>query len=133
MRIVKIIGILVLVYIGIVIAFESMLGYVQPQREQNIVITTTDTEGSTHDRVVTPRYVDDTLYIAANHWPRAWYNRVLENSDVDVTIDGVTESYHAVKAVGEEYEMIKREYVLPFPIRFLTGFPPREFVRLDPS
>ena len=40
---------------------------------ETIVITTTDADGTPHDRVVSPLDDDGMLYVAANHWPRAWY------------------------------------------------------------
>ncbi len=39
MKAVKLIAILFLVYAGIVIAFESLIGYSQPERETTLVIT----------------------------------------------------------------------------------------------
>ncbi len=44
MRAVRIIAILVLVYAGLVVAFESLLGYYQPSSQGTIVITTTDAD-----------------------------------------------------------------------------------------
>ena len=79
MRAVRIIAILVLVYAGLVVAFESLLGYYQPSSQGTIVITTTDADGETHDRVVSRLDSDGQLYVAANHWPRAWYNQALAN------------------------------------------------------
>ena len=33
---------------------------------------------------------------------------------------------------GEEHERVDTEHALPAVFRFLTGYPPRYFVRLDP-
>jgi len=71
------------------------------------------------------------LYVAANHWPRAWYRRTLGNPRVQVSLDGVRRDYLAVPAVGEEHERVDRDNSLGLAFRFLTGFPPRYFVRLD--
>ena len=38
--------IVLLAYVGVVVAFESALGYLQPTSEGTIVITTTDREGA---------------------------------------------------------------------------------------
>jgi hypothetical protein len=35
------------------------------------------------------------LYVATNHWTRAWYNRVLEKPEVHVTLDGEKGDYRA--------------------------------------
>ena len=71
-------------------------------------------------------------YVAANHWPRTWYRRVVENPDVRVTVQGRQTACHAVPVSGDERSRIAREYRLPLLVRFLTGFPPRAFLRLDP-
>ena len=45
MKAVKIFAILILVYVGIVIVFESLLGYYQPENQSTLIITTTDENG----------------------------------------------------------------------------------------
>ena len=132
MRILKIAAIAALVYVGIVAGFESLIGTLQPRAGTTLVITTFDESELPHDRVVSRLESDGHLYVAANHWPRAWYERALANPDVQVTIDG-QKSYHtAVPITGEEHERVDRENALPFFFRILTGFPPRYFLRLDP-
>jgi hypothetical protein len=49
---------------------------------ETIVITTTDADGKSHDRVVSPIDDDGQLFVAANHWPRAWYHRALVSATV---------------------------------------------------
>lgn len=129
---VKIIGILCLIYVGIVVTFESLLGYYQPEGEQTLVITTIDDSGEQHDRVVSRLEVDGTVYVAANHWPRAWYHNALENPDVEVEFDGERREYRAVPVEGEEHDRVDDEHSLGLVFRFLTGFPPRYFLRLEP-
>jgi len=132
MKILKIAVVLALVYVGIVAAFESLIGYIQPSSGSTLVITTFDAGGAPRDRVVSRLESNGQLYVAANHWPRAWYERALANPDVQVTIDG-QKSYHtAVPVTGEEHERVDRENALPVFFRILTGFPPRYFLRLDP-
>jgi hypothetical protein len=75
---------------------------------------------------------DGKLYVAANHWPRAWYERALANPQVTATIDGAKGDYRAVPVTGAEHDQVERENSLPAFFRILTGFPPRYFVRLDP-
>ncbi len=133
MKAVKIIAIVFLVYGGIVVAFESLLGYFQPTAGSILVITTFDEDGTPHDRVVSRLESDGQLYVAANHWPRAWYNRALENPEVRVTLDGEKGDYRAVPATGVEHDRVDHENSLGVAFRILTGFPPRYFVRLDPS
>jgi len=132
MKIVKGIAIALLVYVGIVVAFESLIGYFQPADESTLVITTFDADGSAHDRVVSRLESDGKIYVAANHWPRAWYERALENPDVQATIEGAAGDYRVVPVTGAEHERVNGEHGLPLFFRFLTGFPPRYLVRLDP-
>ncbi len=132
MRAVKLIVILFLVYVGIVITFESLLGYFQPAGETTLVITTTAEDGTPNDRVLSRLESNGQLYVAANHWPRAWYDRALENSNVQVTLDGEKGDYLAVPATEEEHDRVNGENRHGMMFRILTGFPPRYFVRLDP-
>ena len=131
MKAAKIIGILFLVYVGIVVAFESLLGYYQPAGAGSLVITTTNEDGETNDRVLSRIESNGAIYVAANHWPRAWFNQALENPNVQVTMDEENGSYLAVRITGEEHDRVNGDG-LPLSIRILTGFPPRYFVRLDP-
>ncbi len=132
MKAVKLIAILSLVYVGIVVAFESLIGYFQPAGETTLVITTTAEDGTLNDRVVSRLESSGQLYVAANHWPRAWYNRALENPNVQVTLGGEKGDYLAVPVTGEEHVRVNGDNTLPTMFRILTGFPPRYFVRLDP-
>ena len=74
------------------------------------------------------------VYVAANHWPRAWYHRLLANPDVRVTIEGATGNYRAVEVAsgGEEHVRVANDNPVPGWFRFVTGFPPRYFIRLEP-
>ena len=133
MKALKIVMTLVLVYLGVVVAFESLIGYFQPTAGSTLVITTLDRDGVAHDRVVSRLESDGQLYVAANHWPRAWYNRALENPEVHVTLDGENGDYRAVPVTGVEHDRVDSENSLGVVFRILTGFPPRYFVRLEPS
>ncbi len=133
MKIVKWILIVLVAYVGIVVLFESLLGVIQPANESTLVITTADPDGTAHDRVLSRIESGGTLYVAANHWPRAWYRRALETPRVEVTLDGERGAYRAVPISGAEYERVNTEHALPLPFRVLTGFPPRPILRLDPD
>ena len=101
MRARKIVGIVIAVYVGIVVLFESSLGYFQPEPPGSLTITTTDEDGDTHDRVLTELASDGKVYVAVNHWPRAWHRRTLVNPNVQVTRgDGAAEAYVAVTVSG---------------------------------
>ena len=120
------------VYVGIVVAFESLIGFFQPEGGDTLVITTRDRDGSSNDRVVSRLESGGQLYVAANHWPRAWYEQALENPKVDVTIDGERNTYLAVSVTQEEHDRLGAEHSTGVVFRMLTGFPPRYFLRLDP-
>ena len=128
----KIVAIALLVYVGIVVAFESSIGILQPSTATTLVITTFDADGASHERVVARLESDGHLYVAANHWPRAWYRRALANPDVQAAVDGQKRDYRAVPVTGAEHDRVSSENSLPFVFRIVTGFPPRYFLRLDP-
>ena len=131
MKILKIISIgLVVVYIALVVLFESWLGYSQPSNQNSLVITTFDDQ-VTKDRVPSAVSNDGKLYVSANHWPRAWYRQALSNPNVEVNYKGETNSYLAVPVEGKEHDKLKEEHAHPLTFRILTGFPPRYFLRLD--
>ena len=120
------------VYVGIVVAFESLIGFFQPEGGDTLVITTRDRDGSSNDRVVSRLESGGQLYVAANHWPRAWYEQALENPKVEVTIDGKKKAYLAVSVTDAEHDRVSAENSTGVLFRILTGFPPRYFLRLDP-
>ena len=130
---VKAVVILFFVYAGVVAGFESLIGYFQPKDQSTMVIATRDDNGNAKQRVVARLESDGKLYVAANHWPRRWYNEVLAHPEVDVTWDGKTAAYVAVPVTGAEFDRVNAEHSLPTMIRVLTGFPPRRLVRLDPA
>ena len=72
-------GALPLLYVGSVIWFEAQLGINQPQGSTSIVIATFHEDNERHARVVRLETIDDKYYVAANHWPRAWYHQALAN------------------------------------------------------
>ena len=88
MKALKIVLILLAIYVGIVVAFESLLGYFQPAGQTTLVITTTYEDGTTNDRVLAKLESEGQLFVAVNHWPRAWYGNVKERPNVQVTVDG---------------------------------------------
>jgi len=139
MRLFKWLVILLVAYVGLVAAFEGLVGFMGKRQAESgsvsdprwIVISTSDS-GERRDTVIAGVELDGRLYVAANHWPRGWYHRAIQNPDVEVTRGGDKKPYRAVPLVGAEEAHVAGEYVLPFAIRFLTGFPPRSFLRLDP-
>jgi hypothetical protein len=119
------------IYVGSVVYIEARLGYLQPQGGATIVIATFD-DGGRHERVVRLTKIEGENYIAAQHWPRAWYRQALNNPNIEVKMADVFEPYIAVPLAGSELAMVKENYQMGFSFRFRTGFPPRRFLRLDP-
>ena len=133
MKALKIVGIVLLGYVVIVVLFESLLGYFQPEDANTLIITTFDADGEGHDRVLTALDSDAKLYVAVNHWPRAWYRRSLANPQVRITRADETWQSVVVPVSDEEYTRLQAEHPVPIGVRFLMGFAPRRFVRLDPA
>lgn len=132
MKALKWVGIALGAYVAIIVVFESMIGFMQPAGDGTLVIATADEDGTRSGRVVSRITSEGQLYVAANHWPRAWYQRALENPSVEVTLEGKTAAYQAVPVSGSEHDRVDADKPLGAIFRLLTGFPPRYFLRLDP-
>jgi hypothetical protein len=130
---IKLVLILLAVYVGIVVLFEFSLGFFQPESGNTIVIETFDAEGNGYTRVVSLLTSASNEYVAVNHWPRAWYRRLEETPRIGVTRDGGQTIFGARMVSGAEHDRVQAENPTPFAFRFLTGFSPRYFVRLDPK
>lgn len=128
------VGVLFLAYVASIVWFEAQLGINQPQGGTSLVIATFNDDGERHERVLRLEQIDGNNYIAANHWPRAWYNQALDNPEVEVKMPGedAFEPYLATPLEGAEEESVGEIYSFGFEFRFRTGFPPRYFLRLDP-
>lgn len=92
----KAIVIALLSYPLLVLLFESSLGYFQPETASTLQITTVDSDGSLNRRVLARLESDSQLYVAANHWPRAWYTEALANPAVQVVSNIEQGNYVAV-------------------------------------
>jgi hypothetical protein len=131
-RVAKTIGIALLAYVGLVVVFETGLGVLQPETEDTIVITTTDADGVSTDRVLGRDFAGGKHYASVNHWPRAWYHNALANPRVQVTMDGATADYLAVPIDDEEHERVAAEIGNGIGFKIMVGFAPQRFLRLDP-
>ena len=133
MKALKILVILVVAYVVVITLFESLLGYFQPEAPGTVVITTFGADGTAHDRVVSELESGGNMYVAVNHWPRAWYRRLRgEARMVRIARGDEIGEYTAVVVDGEEHDQVARDNPTGIVFRILTGFPPRYFVRLDP-
>lgn len=128
-------------YLVLVIGFEVFVVYQGRSHAERgvaadegwLTITTTDPTGREIDSVIAAVEIDERLYVAANHWPRSWFNRAVENPNIRATLNGIQSEYRAEMLDDPELERVAQVYSFPFLFRFLTGFPPRAFLRLDPS
>ena len=125
MRAIKILAILLGIYVLVVVVFESLLGYYQPANQSTLVITTTNAEGVSNDRVLAKIEFNDQIYVAANHWPRAWYSQALTNPNVSATIDEEKNDYISVPVTDAEHAEVDGANSLGLVFKMLIGFPPR--------
>ena len=117
-------------YVLVVVGFESMLGYTQPENQGTLMITTFD-DGEPHDRVVSRIHIDDELYVAVNHWPRLWYWQLLDEPVVRIRYGDTDDLFRAVPVEGDQaIQRVDDARPLSLQFRILTGFPPRHFVQL---
>ncbi len=140
MKTLKRLALVLLAYVALVAAFETFVGIMgrndaargSAPRDGWLVLTTTGPDGSTHHTVVAGVESGGQLYVSANHWPRAWYERALARPNVEVNRGETSAPYRALPPSADELARVTRDYPLPFFVRALTGFPPRRFLRLEP-
>ena len=132
MKLVKIFSVAFIVYVALVATFESLLGYYQPRGSSAVVIVTSDNDGKKYRRVLSRLDSNGQLYVARNHWPRAWHRRALDNPKVEVVVDGAEAGYVAVPVSEVEHQQLSEAHPHSLVFRIMTGFPPRYFIRLDP-
>jgi len=119
MKTLKILLIVLVVYVGVVVAFESLLGYLQPAGAGTMVVTTTDAGGTSYDRVVARLDSEGQLYPDSVHGffndatPER-YNQV--TAEEAWTRDRVVQPIHTgggLNPVGPD----KRPYPIPHQCR----------------
>ena len=71
---------------------------------------------------------DDVQRDRVKPWLRGWYDRALENPEVEVTRDGVTTARVAVPVAGAERDRLADAYRMGFVLRFVCGFAPSRFL-----
>ena len=130
---IKYLSITLAVYVGLVVLFESLIGYFQPQNAATLSLTVYESETQPHERVLSRIEHKDNLYVAVNHWPRAWFYTLKENPAVRVAF-GERDFAATARVVEDPAEIasIEADRPLTWWFKLLTGFPPRYFVRLEP-
>lgn len=140
MKLVARIGVVVAaVMVVLFLLFESAIGYFQPQDGTTAVLRSFDAEGQAHDRVLTLHEEAGQLWVESGHWFRGWYNRVLENPEVELIRDGEAQPFTAVPVhtpeavellAGKMKRLARRPWVYPV-VRTLCLWAPIKPVRLD--
>ncbi len=135
MKALKWIGILLGCYVGLVVLFEASIGYFQPTYDGTLSLTVYDEDDQPQTRVLSKIEHSGNVYVAVNHWPRSWFNDLQANPTIKVAYNEVdfTGTAIVVDTATAEYARLDSDLAAPFVFRFLTGFPPRRFVRLEPS
>jgi len=123
---------ILLTYVAFVLLVECLIWRLQPDMTGGITIHVTDRSGKEVQRNLAGFEYDNRLYVSSNHWFRRWYNLALDNSAVDVTQDGVRRPFKAIVVAGREQTSVSRVYKMGFILRFICGFAPSKFLRLDP-
>ncbi len=140
MRIVRIVAIALGVYVLLCLAFDSVIGYRQPQFDNTAVLRSFDANGEAHDTVLGLLDDDGQLWVQSGHWFRGWYRRVLANGEVQLIRDGEPPvSYRAMPLdTPEAVETVTRlmgkgTSNAYWVVRAMLLFAPIKPVRLDPS
>ena len=119
--------------VAFVALMEAAIGTVQPDMEGGVILSTTDSNGATSSRRLAGFKFDGKLYVSSNHWLRGWYHESLQHPEGEVTVDGEKTPRIAVRVVGEERDRLAEAYRMGCVLRFICGFAPSRFLRLDPS
>ena len=98
-----------IVYSVIIVIFEVLLAYYQPQNEHATLVITTVKHGHQKSRVLSKIDYQGNLYVSANHWPRAWYKQSLANPNIKVTYKGKTEDYTAISVSQLEHDRLSKD------------------------
>ena len=137
MKLVKIVAIVAAVIVALGMLFESAIGYLQPQGDSTAVLRTFDANGQAHERVLSLHEDNGQLWVESGHWFRGWYNRLLENPEVELIRgdDVRTFTAHPVNTpeavellTGKMQRQGGRAY---WVVRLLCLFAPIKPVRLD--
>lgn len=119
-------------YAAFVALMEALIGFIQPPMDGGVKLTTTDAGGRTSERMLAAAKLEGKLYIASNHWLRGWYREARAEPSVLADVDGVSAAYTAVPIEGQERARVSGAYRMGFVLRFICGFAPSRFLRLDP-
>ena len=135
MKILRVILIVLVSYLGVGLLFDGLIGLFQPGSD---VLRSYDTQGAPHDTKLGVIEDGDTLWVESGHHFRGWYHRVRQNPDVELIRSGVSKPYHAVPVDDPETKahliglMKQRTAAGYYVTRALLLFADIKPVRLDP-
>ena len=121
-----------LAYLAFVLLVECLIWRLQPDTTGGVTIHVTDRSAKQVQRNLAGFEYDNRLYVSSNHWFRHWYKLALDNSSVVITKNGVRRPCKAIVVAGREQISVSRAYKMGFILRFICGFAPSKFLRLDP-
>lgn len=138
MKLVKFVLVLVAVYLGLGLLFEAAIGHFQPDGGNAATLRTFDPDGTAHDRVLLLHEDNGQLWVESGHWFRGWYNRLLENPQVELVRGDDVSPFIAVPVDDARVvAMLTRKMGKGRDFRYwiaraLSMFAPILPVRLDP-
>ena len=138
MKLVKFVLVLVAVYLGLGLLFEAAIGHFQPEGGNAATLRTFDPDGTAHDRVLLLHEDNGQLWVESGHWFRGWYNRLLENPQVELVRGDDVSPFIAVPVDDARVvAMLTRKMGKGRDFRYwiaraLSMFAPILPVRLDP-
>ena len=97
MRIVRIAVITLAVYVTLGLLVGGLIGYFQPQDDGTTRLRTVDANGQKHETVL--RVHEDEsgqVWLLSGQWFRGWYNRALDNPNVELIRDEKVTAFRAV-------------------------------------
>ncbi len=120
-------------YLVLVVGLQIFVGVVQFEARHGLTITTIDDAGDPRERELGRYELDGRVYVSAHDWPRTWYREARARPRVTATIERMRGELRAVPVVDvDRIEGLETAFPLPLWFRFVTGFAPRAFLRLDP-
>ena len=132
-------SVLVGLYLLLAVGFDLAVGYLQPQREETVVLITTDSNGSKYERVLTPRQDESgQLWLVSGQWSRTWYKRAMENPDIELRRGTEVSAYRATPGDDGDAARLREIYTKGMsPTEIFIGrapflFAPAKVLKLEP-
>jgi hypothetical protein len=89
--------------VGIILLFESSIGYSRSQGPNTLLLSVKDNSDEARDQFLSAFELNGQLYFSVNHWPRQWYERVLDKPEGTLTYRGESTNTAVVPiAAGSE-------------------------------